>query len=100
MLGDWPITGDRIDTAIYSDVEEDIFEIEKNFPDQHSPVRKVDQLVVELGDKEGVKTHIVPAPLICQFQYSLTQNHSSAPAHPSQLVLERDSLLWASVKCT
>ena len=65
MLGDWPVTGDRVDTAIYSDVEDDIFEIEKHFPDQFSPVRKVNQLVVHVGEREDVKTYIVPAPLIC-----------------------------------
>ena len=41
-LGDWPVTGERIDTKIYSDVDDDIFGIETNFPDSHSPVRKVD----------------------------------------------------------
>ncbi|KAK0119249.1 hypothetical protein ONS95_008100 [Cadophora gregata] len=63
-LGDWPVTGDRIDTKVYSDVDDDIFEIEKNFPDSHSPVRDVDLAVVDLGEKEGVKTYVVAAPLI------------------------------------
>ena len=65
MLGDWPVTGDRIDTGIYSDIDENIFEVEKNFPESHSPVRKVNQLVIELGEKEGVNTYIIPPPLIC-----------------------------------
>jgi hypothetical protein len=64
-LGDWPISGERIDTHVHSDVDENIYEIERDFPDSHSPVRKVNQLVVELGETEGVKTYIVPAPLIC-----------------------------------
>jgi hypothetical protein len=66
MLGDWPITGDRIDTKIYSDVDDDIFEIQKVFPDDLSPVRKVNLAVVDMGEKEGVKTYIVPPPLICE----------------------------------
>jgi hypothetical protein len=65
-LGDWPISGERIDTHVYSDVDENIYEIERDFPDSHSPVRKVNQLVVELGETEGVKTYIVPPPLICK----------------------------------
>ncbi|KAG4437897.1 hypothetical protein IFR05_006616 [Cadophora sp. M221] len=64
MLGDWPVSGERVDTKVYSDVGDDIFSIEKNFSDSHSPVRQVDQLVVETGEKEGVKTYIVPPPLI------------------------------------
>jgi hypothetical protein len=64
MVGDWPISGDRIDDKVYSDINDDIFEVEKTFPDSLSPVRKVDQLVVELGEKEGVDTYIVPPPLI------------------------------------
>jgi hypothetical protein len=67
MIGDWPVTGDRIDKKTYSDVGDDIFEIERDFPESHSPVRKVNQLVVEVGEKEGVKTHIVVPPLICKF---------------------------------
>lgn len=64
MLGDWPITGDRIDTKVYSDITDDIYEIERTFPDDLSPVRKVDQLVIELGEKAGVKTYIITPPLI------------------------------------
>ncbi|KAH7417372.1 NAD dependent epimerase/dehydratase family protein [Cadophora sp. MPI-SDFR-AT-0126] len=63
-LGDWPVTGERIDTKIYSDVDDDIFEIEKNFPISHSLVRDVDLAVVDAGEREGVKTYIVPQPLI------------------------------------
>lgn len=70
MIGDWPLTGDRIDTKTYSDVDDNIFEIEKNFPESHSPVRKVDQIVVDLGEKEGVKTHVVIPPLICKFSFA------------------------------
>lgn len=64
MLGDWPITGDRIDTRVYSDITDDIYEIERTFPDDLSPVRKVNQLVVELAEKEEVKAYIIPPPLI------------------------------------
>lgn len=64
MLGDWPISGDRIDTKVYSDVQDNIFEIEQAIEDGFSPVRTVDQLVIELGEKESVKTYIIPPPLI------------------------------------
>jgi hypothetical protein len=67
MIGDWPVTGDRTDTKTYSNIGDNIFEIERDFPESHSPVRKVNQLVVGLGEKEGVKTHIVAPPLICKF---------------------------------
>ncbi|KAI9644016.1 hypothetical protein NHQ30_007368 [Ciborinia camelliae] len=53
MLGDWPISGERIDTKIYSDVTDDIYSIERDFPEQYSPVRKVNQLVVGLGEERG-----------------------------------------------
>lgn len=74
MLGDWPETGERIDTNFHSDVDEDIYELEKNFPEDYSPVRKVNQLVVHTGEKELVKTYIVPPPLIC------TSPRSAAPS--------------------
>ncbi len=64
MLGDWPVSGDRIDTKIYSDVDDDIFDIEKNFPESFSPVRIADLAVVEEGEEQGVKTYVIPAPLI------------------------------------
>lgn len=66
MLGDWPVTGDRIDNKTYSDVDDDIYEIEKRFPEDLSPVRKVDQVVVDVGEELGVKTYVVPPPLICK----------------------------------
>ncbi len=72
MLGDWPVSGDRIDTRVYSDTE-DIFEIQKTIPDNDSPVRVVDQSVVEIGEKEGVKTYIIAPPLICK----ISPNHLS-----------------------
>jgi hypothetical protein len=65
MIGDWPESGERVDDRIYNDQLDDIYAIEKEFPDNYSPVRVVDQLVVDLGEKSGVKTYIVPAPLIC-----------------------------------
>ncbi|TVY42566.1 hypothetical protein LSUB1_G001216 [Lachnellula subtilissima] len=63
-VGDWPLTGDRIDTSIHSDVDEDIYEFEKTHPETLSPVRNVDLRVVELGERHGVKTYIVVPPLI------------------------------------
>jgi hypothetical protein len=74
MLGDWPVSGERIDTAIYSDISDDIYAIEKNFPETHSPVRKVNQLVVALGEELRVKTYLVPAPLICESQFASTRS--------------------------
>ena len=81
-MGDWPISGERIDTHVYSDVDENIYEIERDFPDSHSPVRKVNQLVVGLGETEGVKTYIVPPPLICT-SHGIQSDHS-----PTLRVLE------------
>ena len=67
MIGDWPETGERIDRTVHSDVDEDIYTVEREFPEKHSPVRAVDQLVVDLAEKKGVKTYIIPAPLICVY---------------------------------
>ncbi|KAE8448381.1 hypothetical protein EG329_009625 [Mollisiaceae sp. DMI_Dod_QoI] len=64
MVGDWPITGDRVDTKVYSDKHENIFEIERDWPESFSPVRTVNQVVVETGEKEDVKTYVVSPPLI------------------------------------
>jgi len=69
MLGDRNVTGDRVDTKVYSDVEDDIYTTERDFPEIHNPVRKVNQLVVELGEALGVKTYIVPAPIVCKFSH-------------------------------
>ena len=66
MLGDWPETGERIDISIHSDIDEDIYATEGDHLETHSPVRTVDQLVANIGEKEGVKAYIVPAPLICE----------------------------------
>jgi hypothetical protein len=66
MIGDFPISGDFVSKKTYSDVEDDIYELEKNWPEQHSPVRKVDLFVMEKGEELGVKTYIVSAPLICK----------------------------------
>ena len=68
MIGDWPETGERIDTSIHSDVDEDIYTTERDHAESHSPVRAVDQLVVNVGENEGVKTYIVPGPLICEWE--------------------------------
>lgn len=68
MVGDWPETGERTDISIHSDIDQDIYAVEKHHPESHSPVRVVNQLVVNLGEDKGVKTYIVPAPLICECQ--------------------------------
>ncbi len=70
MIADWPITGERVDGKVYSDVEDNIYEIEKNWPEEFGPVRKVNQMVVWLGVMEEVKTYIVAPPLICKSFYS------------------------------
>lgn len=67
MIGDWPVSGFRVDSKIYSDTE-DIFEIEKEFEKKEggwSPVRSVNQFVIAEGERLGVKTYIVVPPLIC-----------------------------------
>ncbi|TVY59233.1 hypothetical protein LCER1_G000238 [Lachnellula cervina] len=61
-VGDWPLTGDRIDTSVHSD--EDMYEFEKTHPETLSPVRNVDLRVVELGEQHGVQTYIIVPPLI------------------------------------
>lgn len=68
MIGDWPVTGTRVDEKTYSDVSDDVFELEKMFEREEagwSPVRSVNQFVVESGERLGVKTYIVVPPLIC-----------------------------------
>ncbi|KAH6671352.1 hypothetical protein B0J14DRAFT_565025 [Halenospora varia] len=37
MIGDWPVTGKRIDTSVHSNADEDIFETEKQMPDSFGP---------------------------------------------------------------
>ena len=67
MIGDWPVSGTRVDDKTYSDLE-DVFEIEKKLEEEEkgwSPVRSVNQFVVEAGERLGVKTCIVVPPLIC-----------------------------------
>jgi len=66
MVGDWTESGDLTVEKTYSDVDDDIFEIEKEWPEAHSPVRKVNQLVIALGEANGVNTYIVTPPLICK----------------------------------
>jgi hypothetical protein len=68
MIGDWPVTGTRVDEKTYSDVSDDVFELEKMFEREErgwSPVRSVNQFVVESGERLGVKTYIVVPPLTC-----------------------------------
>ena len=67
-IGDWPVSGSRVDSKTYSDVKDDVFAIEKEFEKEEpgwSPVRTVNQFVVVTGEKLGVKTYIVVPPLIC-----------------------------------
>jgi hypothetical protein len=67
MIGDWPVSGSRVDTKTYSDTE-DIFEIEREFENKEegwSPVRTINQFVIAEGERLGVKTYIVVPPLIC-----------------------------------
>lgn len=66
MLNDWPVTGERIDESFHSDVNEDIYALEKDHKESYSAVRKVDQVVVGAGEKQGVKTYIFTPPLICK----------------------------------
>ncbi|KAG0651163.1 hypothetical protein D0Z07_2622 [Hyphodiscus hymeniophilus] len=75
MIGDWPETGERIDTSIHSDIDEDIYVTERDHAESHSPVRAVDQLVVNTGEKENVKTYIIPGPLIWLFTEGFGQVH-------------------------
>lgn len=63
-VGDWPESGGRVDLLVHSDLD-DIFQIEKGLPDD-SPVRRVNQIVVESGRSEGVNTCILVPPLICE----------------------------------
>jgi hypothetical protein len=68
MIGDWPVTGTRVDEKTYSDVSDDVFELEKMFEREEaglSPVRSVNQFVVGSGERLGVRTYIVVPPLIC-----------------------------------
>jgi len=66
MLNDWPVTGERIDESFHSDVDEDIHALQKYHPETYSPVREVNQVVVEAGEMEGVRTYMVAPPLICE----------------------------------
>jgi len=66
MLNDWPVTGERIDELFHSDMNEDIYSLEKGHKETYSAVRKVNQVVVESGEIEGVRTYIVAPPLICE----------------------------------
>ena len=66
MVGDWPESVELVIDRAYSDLEDDIFKIEQEWPEPHSPVRKVNQLVVNLGEAKGIKTYIVAPPLICK----------------------------------
>jgi hypothetical protein len=68
MIGDWPVTGTRVDEKTYSDISDNVFELEKMFEREEagwSPVRSVNQFVVESGERLGVRTYIVVPPLIC-----------------------------------
>jgi len=75
MLGDWPESGGRVDTSFHSDVDEDIFTTEKDFPENFSSVRKLNQIVVALGEEKKVKTYIVVPPLICMWPAKSYYHH-------------------------
>lgn len=82
MIGDWPVSGSRIDSKTYSDIHDDIFAIENEFEEKEegwSPVRSVNQFVIAEGERLGVKTYIVAPPLICilPFPSPLSQFSSS-----------------------
>ncbi|KFZ19993.1 hypothetical protein V501_00362 [Pseudogymnoascus sp. VKM F-4519 (FW-2642)] len=62
ILADRPISGEWIDTAIYSDLD-DIYSYEKNHREIYSQ-RVVDLAVVETGEKLGVTTFIIVPPTI------------------------------------
>jgi hypothetical protein len=51
-------------------MNEDIYTLEKNFPESLSPVRDVDLFVVDLGESKDVNTYIVAPPLICKYKHS------------------------------
>jgi hypothetical protein len=87
MIGDWPVSGSRVDSSIYSDME-DIFEIEKEFEGREegwSPVRSVNQFVVKEGERLGVRTYIVVPPLICT---------SPSPAPPSISLISSSPIVY------
>lgn len=77
MVGDWPESGRRVDTSIHSDMQEDIYTLEKNHPEDLSPVRKVDVFVVEFGETKGVNTYIVTPPLICELVLLLSSRRTN-----------------------
>lgn len=64
-----------MDAKTYSDVHDDIIEIEKALEKEEkgwSPVRSVNQFVIATGEKLGVQTYIVIPPLICMSSPSLS----------------------------
>jgi hypothetical protein len=78
MLGDWPVTGTRIDSKTYSDTKDNPFDLERAFEKEEpgwSPVRTMNQFVVEQGEKLGVRTYIVVPPLICTIPFRSPPPH-------------------------
>jgi hypothetical protein len=71
MVGDWPVTGERIDTSIHSDIAEDVYQLERSYTEPYSGVRDVNQVVVKLGEELGVETYIIIPPLICTLPSTL-----------------------------
>ncbi|OQE84736.1 hypothetical protein PENNAL_c0026G03492 [Penicillium nalgiovense] len=63
ILGDHPYTGMPQDQEIWSDEKDNIFEMEKNYPERYGQ-RVTDVTVVETGLSLGVKTYIVVPPTI------------------------------------
>jgi hypothetical protein len=95
MIGDWPVTGTRVDEKTYSDISDNVFELEKMFEREEagwSPVRSVNQFVVESGERLGVRTYIVAPPLICTLLFlfsSMTMEFGRAGGY------EADEYSWA-----
>ncbi|CAG7947057.1 unnamed protein product [Penicillium nalgiovense] len=63
ILGDHPYTGMPQDQKIWSDEKDNIFEMEKNYPERYGQ-RVTDVTVAETGLSLGVKTYIVVPPTI------------------------------------
>ncbi|CAG8950364.1 hypothetical protein HYFRA_00006857 [Hymenoscyphus fraxineus] len=105
MVADWPVLGERIDTSIHSDVDEDIFQSEKDNPEPWSDVRKVNQVVVKLGEDFGVNIYIVAPPMIFGFGTGLFttgfgQIHMLAELsleHKQAIILGNGSGIWSVI---
>lgn len=63
ILGDHPYTGTDQSAKIWSDEKDDLFAMEKEYPERYGQ-RVTDVAVVETGKSLGVKTYIVVPPTI------------------------------------